>query len=524
MKRRVLFIFILIFWMIALSTFLSIRVEEWMMPYISTTKTEPQDVHKEIPADALFYDDAGIHIYHVRNGQGWESGLRVYEVERADYFVIDGKVRFSQADGEFVRYASRTLRVGEEVRQPENVFLTEDDNWVAVFPEGIPKYELKTTKMSVETKTDTSMIVCAPNAGVPFMEDRARSMVIVEKEDSDWYEPHTSRFYSLGELKTFMNDLLLLGVLTAMMIFTVILWAWSFWLSREYIKNRTLLIINSAVSAGLLALSPLLLHFIDLPTSMLPQYHITDLSHYRQFFGELFRELNRLTDAGSEIAAAAVKHTKQSGMFFVILVVCGVLFGVTAIILEAILSKHRKIGGQKMKHRMYRKISLILAVLLLITMFTGCAEKETGPLKICVDLGSFSAVYEPGRGNGMADGNQQHAMQMFEANLKGYLQMNSLDPIELEIEYIPEHTPEGNPERDTMIARLRTEIMSGKGPDIFLLGCNDRDMEPLFKVPEKNMVNGAFLPLNDYIENAQFMEFDKLVPGVMSAGQYDDEQ
>ena len=52
MKRRVLFIFILIFWMITLSTFLSIRIEEWMMPFISMTATNDKDVNQEIPADS----------------------------------------------------------------------------------------------------------------------------------------------------------------------------------------------------------------------------------------------------------------------------------------------------------------------------------------------------------------------------------------------------------------------------------------------------------------------------------------
>ncbi|MBP3704061.1 MAG: extracellular solute-binding protein, partial [Clostridia bacterium] len=174
-----------------------------------------------------------------------------------------------------------------------------------------------------------------------------------------------------------------------------------------------------------------------------------------------------------------------------------------------------------MKRKMYKLISLILAILMVMTMFTGCAGEETGALKICVDLSSFLEVYAPGMGNSIEGSSQQYAMKEFEADLTAYLQMNSLDPIELEIEYIPEH---GNSERNTVISRLRTEIMSGKGPDIFLMGSNSGDIEPLFKVPEKNMANGIFLPLNDYIENAQFMEFDKLVPGVMSAGQYDGEQ
>ncbi len=190
-----------------------------------------------------------------------------------------------------------------------------------------------------------------------------------------------------------------------------------------------------------------------------------------------------------------------------------------------------------MKHKANKPISLILAVLILIMMFTGCAAgetststftgaagKEASPLKICVDLGSFREIYDPAWANQKIKGDQHHAMTLFEADFKSYLQMNSLDPIELEIEYIPEHTPEGNPERETTIARLRTEIMSGEGPDIFLMGSNDSEIEPLFIVPEKNMANGAFLPLNDYIENAEFMEFDKLVPGIMSAGQYDGEQ
>lgn len=341
MKRRVLFIFILIFWMITLSTFLSIRIEQWMMPYISMIATSPKDVNKEIPADSLFYDDMGMHIYRTRIGQGWEPGLRVWEVEQSDYFIINGKVRLLQSEGEFIRYASRVLRVGEEVRKPESAFLIDDDNWVAVFPEGIPEYKLEENRMSVETETDTSMVICAPKMYAPFMEDRARSMVIVEKEDSEWHEPHTSRFFSLGDLRAFMNNIMLLGVLAAMMIFTVIIWAWSFWLSRDYLKNKKLLIINGLIGAGLLALSPLLLHFIDLPTSMLPQFHITDFPHYGRYFGELFGELNRLTEAGSEIAAAAIDHAKLSLIILAVVIVLGLVLGTAAIILEVVLNKQK---------------------------------------------------------------------------------------------------------------------------------------------------------------------------------------
>lgn len=346
MKRRVLFIFILIFWMITLSTFLSIRIEQWMMPYISMIATSPKDVNKEIPADSLFYDDMGMHIYRTRIGQGWEPGLRVWEIEQSDYFIINGKVRLLQSEGEFIRYASRVLRVGEEVRKPESAFLIDDDNWVAVFPEGIPEYKLEENRMSVETETDTSMVICAPKMYAPFMEDRARSMVIVEKEDFEWYEPHTSSFYSLGDLKAFMKNIVLLGVLAAMMFFTIILWAWSFFLSRDYITNKKLLVINGGTAAGLLALSPLLLHFIDLPASLLPQYHITDFPHYSRVFGKLFEELNRLTDAGSEIAAAAIRQAEWSLVLFFILLALGIVCGIAWILAEIAFGK----GKRKGKH------------------------------------------------------------------------------------------------------------------------------------------------------------------------------
>lgn len=347
MKRKGLFVFVLFFWMLILCTFLSSHIEQWMMPFVSTTTTPTTGVLKEISADSLFYDEQGMHIYRAWLGQNWDAGLRVWEVDSSDYTVIDGKVRFNQSNGEFIQYASRTLRAGEEVRKLESVFLKEDDNWVAVFPDGIPEYELLNDKMSVETEIDTAMIICAPEAAAPFMEDRARSAVIVEKTDEEWYMPHTSSFYSLGDLRQFMNNLLLLGVLVAMMLFTVILWAWSFWISRDYVKNKKQLIVNGSVCVGLLALSPLPLHFINLPASMLPQYHITDFPHYGRLFGELFGELNRLTDAGSEIAAAAIKHAETCADLFFVILALGVLLGIITIGLEVFLGRNQKCGKHK---------------------------------------------------------------------------------------------------------------------------------------------------------------------------------
>ena len=74
---------------------------------------------------------------------------------------------------------------------------------------------------------------------------------------------------------------------------------------------------------------------------MLPQFHITDFPHYGRYFGELFGELNRLTEAGSEIAAAAIDHAKLSLIVLAVVIVLGLVLGTAAIILEVVLNKQK---------------------------------------------------------------------------------------------------------------------------------------------------------------------------------------
>ncbi len=85
-------------------------------------------------------------------------------------------------------------------------------------------------------------------------------------------------------------------------------------------------------------------------------------------------------------------------------------------------------------------------------------------------------------------------------------------------------------ERDMAFTRLRTEIMAGKGPDLFLCsqrlygvsaGSND---ESFFNFPVQTMSNHIFLQLDDYIDKAEFMEWDKLLPVVMEAGRNEEGQ
>lgn len=112
------------------------------------------------------------------------------------------------------------------------------------------------------------------------------------------------------------------------------------------------------------------------------------------------------------------------------------------------------------------------------------------------------------------------------------------DHLSKALEYLPgygktfttyeEQIPPSGVERDNAITRIKTEIMAGKGPDLFLCtqdvyaisgwGYIDVDKDPFFTFPEKAMKNHLFLPLDDYIANAEYMEWDKFLPVLMETG------
>lgn len=88
-----------------------------------------------------------------------------------------------------------------------------------------------------------------------------------------------------------------------------------------------------------------------------------------------------------------------------------------------------------------------------------------------------------------------------------------------------ESLPYDGADRANAETRVRTEMMAGKGPDLFLCGSNftgywgdDFNSVPFFRFPQQAMNNQLLLPLDDYIENAGYMEWDKLLPVVMEAG------
>ena len=155
-------------------------------------------------------------------------------------------------------------------------------------------------------------------------------------------------------------------------------------------------------------------------------------------------------------------------------------------------------------------------------------EAETkDPLRICVDLQNFASS---------ATSPEYEAMKELIAELK------SAGLEDVVVEYIPSpYEFDGtkvdidNSSRASAIDRVRVEIMSGGGPDVFLAtymkdwgdenGPNFDRTDSLFKYPRKAMENGLFLPLDEYIENnTKYTEWDKLTQPVLEAGRNEEGQ
>ena len=153
------------------------------------------------------------------------------------------------------------------------------------------------------------------------------------------------------------------------------------------------------------------------------------------------------------------------------------------------------------------KILFLCALLLMISTFPGCASQErNAQIELCVDI----------PGMRLSDSS---SIQMAVNNLIAEINTLGIEP-EITVRFIAQ---EGD-ERETELRKLKTEIMAGKGPDLFLIGYTGEMETMLFPSPEKSMQNKLFLPLDSYLENTKYMEKDNFLSTVWDAGSWDGTQ
>ena len=146
-----------------------------------------------------------------------------------------------------------------------------------------------------------------------------------------------------------------------------------------------------------------------------------------------------------------------------------------------------------------RTLAVLLVLTLVLTLcLPGCGQKDTGPLRICLDLDIRSTQVN-------------QATYDFEAILEKLAESGGAE--EFEIELVP---PEGE-ERMGALTRLHTQILSGNGPDLFIINSGWQD-DLVFPYPEKAARNSLLLNLDKLMEKSQYTDWDQQVQTVLNAG------
>lgn len=180
------------------------------------------------------------------------------------------------------------------------------------------------------------------------------------------------------------------------------------------------------------------------------------------------------------------------------------------------------------------RVRAVLALVLTLVLLSACT---TQPVQESKNGSSVSDGGAAQRGEDtVADGEPLRVL--IDAKYAGVVEGVTLDNLgerlvsnvklsggklgEVEFEYLPKEEEE----RAAALTHMRTEIMSGNGPDLFICACTkpQEDSQPLFRFPNQQMEQKLFLPLDDYFSSAQFTDFDKLLPIAMEAGRNEEGQ
>ena len=171
---------------------------------------------------------------------------------------------------------------------------------------------------------------------------------------------------------------------------------------------------------------------------------------------------------------------------------------------------------------MKRAIALLLV--LALCMLAGCERANTDPTTPKEGIQASAA----GQGKDTADGGEITICinKDFERPAKDVLEYLKASGCEASFELLV--LPSGKEERESKISRLRTEIMGGGGPDVFVLpGPNPNyveSREELFQNVGKTMQSGALLPLDDLLAESEIAHVEACDETIMRAGQANDEQ
>lgn len=171
---------------------------------------------------------------------------------------------------------------------------------------------------------------------------------------------------------------------------------------------------------------------------------------------------------------------------------------------------------------MKRFFALVFS-LLLCTLGSGCAGEKGGkpsavssegakPLRVLIDI----AYTDSEAANSLKQYPVEKSYRSFEEALeeKGGI-------ADVAVETLP-GVGKDMTEREARLTNLRTEIMAGAGPDVYI--CPTQNDYQVFPYPRQAIEQELFLALDDYLPKAQFTDMGAFLPVLAEAGQYEGKQ
>jgi hypothetical protein len=255
-----------------------------------------------LPADCLIWEENGIHLYKIEEGTGWSYGTRAASVAENEYMLANGTLRVQNwANYNFIHYSSKTIADGDLI-EVQTTTPGEEGSYLVLSDEN----EAQLVSLTLDE---------------PFMEAQAKSALSMQQ----------GKVYSLTEVRKFLKNLPLLALLLVFLIVPVILWVYSCANLRKFSGNKRPLFINGAISLLMTGGIAWLGNRIALPSSLLPDNNIFQISHYRQEFSAIFQNLATFMDpAVSGVTRAATQNLWYAGGILLL----GVVFTVVVVLLE----------------------------------------------------------------------------------------------------------------------------------------------------------------------------------------------
>lgn len=307
MKKNVIAAISLGLYLLLGCTILSSKIQEEMTILVTgnhkiSSKKTGQDmtidwraIYTRQDAETGYYID---HLYEVREGEGWEQGLRCRDVPNFGLNPVMGIASINRSEDAFlVLAASRTPEDGDLAEIVEK-FEIGVDEYLYVYTRSLPEERDYPDYVVVTGETANAIMVTCEKAQFPFLPHIAKTWTVTTDA--------AQAVYSLTEAEEFLTQLPI--ALAAVLVLTLGL---VFWLLGCLLENRHLMRFNALGSAGTLVLSRWLLTQFDLPASMLPSSSVFDFPHYKDEFSLIFDSLRELELTNHTIFQAVILIKNQ---------------------------------------------------------------------------------------------------------------------------------------------------------------------------------------------------------------------